>query len=475
MKTVTMIAYWFPPEGNAAVYRPLRFLRNLPAFGWQGHVVAGGATFGRYDPALLNQVPPGTEIVRVAGGDLWQTIQSARSARIRVEPAGVDHVISADHGRGGRPWHAALRSRAVAVARTAESWWYHPDMQRSWIRPAVREALAMCARRRPTVLWATGPPWSAFVVAQKVAKRSRIPYVLDFRTSWTIVPSAMEALRPAWAQARDRRQLHGLLQDAQAVTFFYAAEAECFWRLYRSALDATRIHVIPNGFDGAVEPFTAPSADTFTIVYGGTLSDYRYDTFLEALVLFRKTHGRAIAVHFVGEQDASFLRRIDELGLTDIVSARPPVSNAELSQLQRHAHALLMLERPPTHKGHELLAGAKLFGYLKTGRPILGVLPDGEAARILRDVGVTTIADAASPGHVCSVLETLFNGWSTGRLASFVPDPQACERYSATAQTAALARALDGLPALQPFVPGAVDVVPSLRAELPSPDDRRAL
>ena len=47
MKSVVMIAYWFPPEGNAAVYRPLRFLRNLQPHGWEGHVIAADAPFDR--------------------------------------------------------------------------------------------------------------------------------------------------------------------------------------------------------------------------------------------------------------------------------------------------------------------------------------------------------------------------------------------------------------------------------------------
>jgi hypothetical protein len=59
----------------------------------------------------------------------------------------------------------------------------------------------------------------------------------------------------------------------------------------------------------------------------------------------------------------------------------------------------------------------------------------------------------------------MFDRWCRGGLADLIPDPSACERYSGRTQTAALARALDGLPSLQPFIPGAVDVVPSLRTE----------
>jgi hypothetical protein len=253
------------------------------------------------------------------------------------------------------------------------------------------------------------------------------------------------------------------------VTFFYPAEAECFWQLYKGTLDVSRIHIIPNGFDGEIDTSAPPATSPFRLLYTGTLSDYFYDTFLVALAkLTTRDPSRAamISVEFVGEEEPRLLHRVRELGLSGLVSARPPVPHAEVARLQRGAHALLMLERNPTHKGYELLAGAKLFNYLKAGRPILGVVPEGVAARILRDVGVSTIADAASADAICTVLDGMLDAWCTDRLGSLIPDRAACARYSATHQTAALARALDGLSALEPFTPGAVEVVPSLRTDV---------
>jgi glycosyltransferase involved in cell wall biosynthesis len=466
MKSVLMIAYDFPPEGHAGVYRPLRFVRHLASFGWRTTVVtAEGNQYYRYDPELLKAVPADTEIVRaVHPDDVWQSFQRRRVARLQSGPRLEG---SAEPGTGSGQG-SSVRSGIRAFVRRAESWWYHPDMQANWIRPAVEATLAACARHRPDVLWATGPPWSAFMVARQAAQRAGIPYVLDFRTSWTVVPSSFEAMRPAWAQRRDRNTLRDLLKNAQAVTFFYAAEAECFWRMYQGALDVSRIHIIPNGFDGDVEPFVPSRTEKFTILYTGTLSDYRYDTFLEALATFTKgdpARRDRISVKFVGEQEAAFFDRVRELGVGDVVSAVAPMSHAAIGALQRNVDALLMLERKPSHKGYELLAGAKLFGYLRAGRPILGVVPPGEAERILHHVGATTVADAASVEAIHALLETTFAAWHSGRLSSLVPDPGACASYSAKNQTAALTRALDGVPAVPPFVPGAVDVVPSLRAE----------
>jgi glycosyltransferase involved in cell wall biosynthesis len=261
--------------------------------------------------------------------------------------------------------------------------------------------------------------------------------------------------------------LRDLLGNAQAVTFFYEAEAECFWRLYKDSLNPSRIHIIPNGFDGEVEPFVLPAGDDFTILYTGTLSDYRYETFLDALRILKKrdpAQARRVQVQFVGEGIEDVARLAIELNIADIVSTSAPMPSAEIYQRQRHAHALLMLERRPT-RGYELLAGAKLFGYLKVGRPILGVVPEGEAARVLRDVGVSTIADPDSPEKICAVVETMLNLWSAGKLSSLVPDRSACAHYSGKAQTSALVRALEGRPPIKEFVPGAVDIVPSLRAE----------
>jgi hypothetical protein len=117
-------------------------------------------------------------------------------------------------------------------------------------------------------------------------------------------------------------------------------------------------------------------------------------------------------------------------------------------------------------KGHELFAGAKLFGYLKAARPIIGVLPSDETRRILRRVGVSTIADGGSVPEIIAVLKLLLEAWSRGTLKALLPDHTVCETYSAERQTAALVRALEARHAAEPFVPNSVEVPPSLSWEI---------
>src|SRR5689334_18727404 len=81
-KTVVMIAYNFPPEGNAGAYRPLGFVRQLIREDWRATVISvDAAQYQRYDPELLSLIPAGTEVIRVQSNDLWENIQARRARR----------------------------------------------------------------------------------------------------------------------------------------------------------------------------------------------------------------------------------------------------------------------------------------------------------------------------------------------------------------------------------------------------------
>ena len=49
-----------------------------------------------------------------------------------------------------------------------------------------------------------------------------------------------------------------------------------------------RVHIIPNGYDGAIDSSPVPRGERCTILYTGTLISYRYDTLLEAVREFRQ-------------------------------------------------------------------------------------------------------------------------------------------------------------------------------------------
>ncbi|MEO6203739.1 MAG: hypothetical protein ABIU05_27965, partial [Nitrospirales bacterium] len=151
-------------------------------------------------------------------------------------------------------------------------------------------------------------------------------------------------------------------------------------------------------------------------------------------------------------------------GVLDVVKIMSAVSYAEVCRLQAEANALLLLGLIPM-KGYEL-CGSKVFSYLKAGRPIIGILPEDEMKTVLHRVGVRTIADIDSPSEIATVFRQVLEAWREGTLSSFVPDRKSSETYSAKQQTLALVRALEGAPPVDPFVPGLVEIPPSLQGDI---------
>jgi len=461
-----MIAYYFPPEGNAGAYRPLRFVRHLPSFGWHPSVVTlETETYERYDPALLEQIPDGVEVSRVPNRDPWQALLTRRAQRVQENLAKASreqtaHVLSAQN---------PIRSRLRDLSRSIEAWVYHPDIAMGWITPAVNAIAMLCERKRLDVIWATAGPVSSFRVAERASRRTGVPYVLDFRDAWTITFNEFDERRPDWARRLDRRNMFRFLKGAQSVIFRYHAEAECYWRAYHGALDASRIRIIPNGFEGDVESFTAAPGERCEILYTGTLSDYRYDTLLEAIGFFKKSfpeEASCLHVHFIGEGAQTIAQEAHDHSLDDIITAEHAMSQSAVTKRTKEAHALLLLGRPPTMRGYELFAAAKLFGYLKAGKPIVGILPPDEAQQILRRVGVSTIADVESVPEIVAVLRQLLRDWANGKLRLLIPDANACVSFSADRQAQTLVSTFENAPAVEPFVPGKVEVPDSLRAEI---------
>jgi hypothetical protein len=471
MNVVVMIAYFFPPEGTAGSYRPLRFVRYLPRIGWKVKVISAlPSQYERYDPELLAMVPAQTEVIRVKGYDVWQAFQSYRSRRIqKKQSTNLEKSLAAESD--GKSW--TLLSWAREVVRIGEAWWYYPDTASPWIHAAVEATVNLCKREPTGVIWATAGPVSSFHVAQHASERTGKPYVLDFRDSWTIAYNEFEIRRPKWAIRSERRHMFKLLEGAQSVIFRYTSEAECYWRAYRGALNPLKVHIIPNGYEGSIEHHVIPTGDRCRLLYTGTLQSYRYDTFLESLRILKTTDpilAKQLHILFVGETPRFLGEQLKELALDDIVELRPPTSQSEVVLLHRDAHGLLLLGRPSDMRGHELLVGAKLFDYLKARRPIIGVLPSDETKSILERLEVRTIADVNSRSDIVTLLRRVIDAWATNTLSALVPAQKLCERYSAEVQSVALARALEGKPSVEPFIPGSVKIPPSLEGYIEKED-----
>lgn len=172
-RRVLMIAYYFPPSLEVGRMRTVKFCKFLPEFGWMPVVVAPCPGAGE-DPTLLSEIPPATEVHRAGRGALLKRVL-ATGRRVR------DVLRAARRHAGAAPSPDAAQSRE----RSGRSWASYlcwPDLEASWIRPAARQAIALASGC--DALYSSGWPMSCHVAALRVARRTRLPWALDFRDPW---------------------------------------------------------------------------------------------------------------------------------------------------------------------------------------------------------------------------------------------------------------------------------------------------
>lgn len=328
-KRLLVVANPFPPMASAGTTRVVRFLRHLPARGWEPVVLAARAK----GPAT---VPPA----------------------VRVERAPVP--VPAPLLRGGR------RS-----ART-NRWLFVPDVYGPWVPGAVALGRRLLGGERFDAIFSSSPRPSAHVVAALLARHGDVPWLADYRDPWTTYQFRRD---PTPAHREAQRRLEAWCLDAAAAVS--AVNRPILDDLLsRHTVLRGRTHVLPNGFDVSEPVEQADLGAGFWFVHTGRLYGREEQTaaFLAALA----TLPCDVGALFVGVDEGRVRPAADRLGLGARVRVEPLVPHAQALGLQRAASALLLVNgrRPEA-------MSSKVFEYLQAGRPVFAISPEGSAARAL--------------------------------------------------------------------------------------------
>jgi glycosyltransferase involved in cell wall biosynthesis len=421
MRKVLFIAYLFPPMANSGTRRSLSFVNHLPDHGWQPTVLTQADPPARScDPALLDEVRAGTRIERVA---LAGTILARGLARLLPS--------------------AALRARvAAALEWRFNSLLQTPDEVLAWYPQAVARGVALHREIGFDVIYASGWPWTAFLVARAIAKRTGVPYVLDYRDTWTPTgtakweaPSRMQARFGPWLQRLAARKAAALITVTEMLVPVIARDAA------RSS-----VHCITNGYEpadfpAAPAPPAAASAERhYCIAYTGIYrDDYGLHELYRALRKLKDEGSPAlqrIRVRAAGFKPGP----ARALGIDDVVEELGYVPHAEATRMMHEAD-LLYLSVPTGFYASASLPG-KLFEYMGSANPILAVVPQGsEVARVLADVGGALRVDPGDETAMLQVVRRLAAGEAAAMCAPRKRDR--LQRYTRSATTASLAGVLE--------------------------------
>ncbi|PWS51090.1 glycosyl transferase [Streptomyces sp. FT05W] len=381
---VLYLAFYFPPSRASGVYRARATANHLAANDWDVTVCAAPLDF-LYD--IIGSVDEG----------LSETVDP----RIRVERPSLNQYSWQQDLRS----YSKLRRTFPLMAKRFYEFGQEkifPERYASWAWASVARGLKLHARKRFDVVVATGNPFASFGAAWLFNRLTGVPFVMDYRDSWTLDLFTDEPAFPedhiAWNWERK------CLEKASAAVF--VNEALRGWHADRYPDVAERMMVVPNGWDadvipaaGAVEQGETPIATDqpqrpLKFAYLGTLTAKQpVEEMADAFKMARRHPELADAelqIHghlgFFKNSPQSLLIR---LGLDDAARERGeedtglrycgPVSKTDVGQVYEDADVLVFLAG-----GGKYVTSGKIFEYMAFGHPIVSVhAPDIAAQDVL--------------------------------------------------------------------------------------------
>jgi len=422
-KKILMIINFFPPAGGGGVYRPLSFVKYLSRLSWQVTVVTPQpGEFWISDPELEAEVPPDVRVVRTASLSGFRFLRAVRRGR-------------------GTP--ASRRSsRGFGMLRRLGEFLLVPDTYRGWIPFASKAAEGLCRGERFDVVYSTSPPDSSHLAALPVAREFRIPWVADFRDPW-INLYLREPPTPI------HRAIHRRLERSVANAALMLVTTTVQEEMLRRAYPGCRVVRIPNGYDE--DDFARlgeemPPPSPFKIAHVGMLTLGRSSRpFLEGLALLKARSPATVAgmrVDFIGARESANEEWVKRLGLDGTVVFEDHLPHGEVVRRERRSHVLLLIKHDDER--YRGLVPGKLYEYIGARRPILGVVPEGEAAAIIRELGRGEVAPIDRPEAVADALGTMFDHYRRGGLERAYSLDEV-PRYSRRIEAETLASLLDRL------------------------------
>jgi hypothetical protein len=393
---ILFLAYPFPPTRAIGGVRCWNLAKFLSRRGWHVEVVAP-------HPSLLANPDPNVDAEQLCEAE--GIVCRWTGFNWRVLTGGL--IKSKYWDRLPR-----LSSFCKRVARALQI-----DSAIGW-NGAAMEACRTIQPGEFDLLLVSGSPFGPFSLANTIAKRLNVPYVLDYRDPWTTNPYNPAANRPAVVQLEKK-----LANEAAGVIVVSNPWAD---QMNRRFLLKRPAEVITNGF--AQEDFNkvAPRMfDHFAVVYAGQFYPPSR-TIIPVLAAIKNANangGKLIKLHYFGTDWAHVLKSATSLSALNLVVDHGVASRKEVFSAICGAGAVAVVVdvEDATSERSAFIPG-KLYEAFGSGQPILLVAaPGSEASKMVHRTQVGKSFSGGQVDGMATWLRALSGGveWSRGNVKPY--------------------------------------------------------
>lgn len=435
MKNILVVAYYFPPSGGPGGQRVLKTVKYLPNFGWQPYVLTvSNGQFPAIDETLLEEIPKSVIVERTK---IFEPYDIYRKLTGMKPGAAIDvNVIKKE----GQP--VSFKQKIAEFVRAT---FFIPDARVGWLFSAVKTGKEMIKKYNIQAIYSSSPPYTCSLIAKKLKKSSKLPWIAGFRDPWTgFISSPNRWFIPAKI---DRHFEKSVFQTANFI--------ECAWEgIIKDALskfpelEKKKFVHIPNGFDSEDFPKIQFEPNSkFTLTYTGSMYGRRNPESLfkaiEKLINLEKINPDDVRLIFVGRFGDEIHEMFNNASFKDKIEIYGYVPHKESVEFILRSDALLLVV-DESKESEEIVPG-KVYEYIGTRKPILAIAPENSAiSNLIKETNTGLVAHQTEIDKISDNFLKFYLAWKQ-KTQLTIPNDSQINKYERRESAKQLAVLLDSI------------------------------
>lgn len=400
---IVIITYYWPPAGGPGVQRWLKFVKYLPDFGFQPIVyIPENPSYPIIDENLLSEVSNETIVLRnkIIEPYQWASFLSKNKTK------NISSGIIPNNKKQTILDQVLLWIRGNV---------FIPDARVLWVKPSVKYLEKYLSENGITTIITSGPPHSLHLIGLELKQKLNVRWVADFRDPWTTIGYHKEFKLLEFAANKHKQLENKVLNNADLILVTSPSTRAEFKKI-----TSKPIEVITNGFD--VEKIGNQIVDKkFSLAHIGSFLSERNPRILWESISELIRENPLFASHFqlklIGAISQEVLDSIALFQLQNYVNNLGYVSHDEAIVHQKKSQVLLLIEI--NSEDTKSIIPGKLFEYLVSERPIIGVGPKGcDFAEIIIDTNTGVFVDYSEKEKLKNYIANYFSLFLEGNLKS---------------------------------------------------------
>ncbi|NQT65925.1 MAG: glycosyltransferase [FCB group bacterium] len=394
MKSVLIIAYYFPPLGGSGVQRTLKFVKYLQEFNYRPIVLSPNPKLIRHlvhDYTLVDEIPKETKIYNTFILDLNWIFKILYGFKLKK-------VVNFLNGN-----------------------LLFPDYQIQWIPFAKLKIKKIMKKEKIDIVYITSPPYSTQLLGNWIKSRYNLPIVSDFRDPFTFNFQKKKEIF--------FRKCFDLEEKLLTNTDYIIANTSLNKKKYIEEfnINQKKITIITNGFDN--EDFSTneiinktPNKPIIFSHIGQFYGEYNAKPFLNAINKI-KNKIEHIEFRFIGKITPNDKKIIKKYKLTNI-KLIDYCSHQRAMQYNKESDFLVLIL---ANEEWDYWIPGKTYEYINSNKKILAVVPEnGSCAEIIRNTKTGVVVSPNSIDKIANVILELIENHNKD---NFNPDFEEIQKY----------------------------------------------